>query len=423
MTTSSDPRDLVVMVGFGQYLLGQLSRSAAPGSIIVVEDPDIIDKREVRIKLQDLPVVGELVPGAYFHPEDDLAFADAIDGSRVRAVVPGLEYGVRTAAALAERWGLPGAGPVAAAALSDKLELRRLTSHLPMSSLDWREAFGPEDAAAALRDTGGRVVLKPANRHASLGVQILEGPTGLDQAWERTLNALDDLMLPNRSLPWRYVVEEFVEGTEFSTEALVVDGRVTFLNITLKEKATGPYPVELGHTVPAPVETALHERFAEAVAAMVDAISMGHGIVHAEWLVSDRGLVLVECAGRIPGDAIVTLIDVAYGFDLTASMMDVLAGADPQLPRVAQAGTAVRFITSRPGTVASVMGVHEVRDHVGVLDVGITCSPGTEVGDLRSSWDRVGHILTMGLTATVAAERAERALGSIVISLKGHQDV
>lgn len=402
----------VVLIGFGKILLTRLDELLPAGSVVVVEDPDVIRKRSVEQEVGRLACVGALLPAPYHQSLECVDAAVSHLGDRaVEAVLPGLEYGVRAAAALAARLGLPGATPAAAACLTDKLRLREAAAAGGLRSPEWTEVFGPGDVRRFAR--GRPVVLKPANRHASLGVQRLAAGDDVDAAWDATVQARDDVMLPDRALRWRYLAERRLDGREYSAEALVARGELLFLNVTEKLTAAGRHPVELGHVVPAGLPGAVQARFERAMGALTRAVGFRDGILHAEWMLDADGPVLIECAGRIPGDSIVDLIEAAYGCDLVGALVAVLSGRRPALPRRAKAATAIRFLTAAPGRVCAVDGVERARATPGVMRAAVTVAAGDEVAELRSSWDRVGEVIAVGRTPAEAQARAGAAVAAV----------
>ncbi|MGW8351852.1 ATP-grasp domain-containing protein [Streptomyces wedmorensis] len=410
------PAGRVVMVGFGKLLLNQMDQFLPENSVVVVEDPDIIRKREVHEAAATLRCVGSVVAAPY---HQDLALVAAVEehlaGEPVALVIAGLEYGVYGAAVLAERWGRPGAGVKAAAALTDKLELRAAAQAGGVRNPEWTEVHGPADAEEFA--AGGPVVLKPANRHASLGVQLLKPGDDIAGAWELTVAARDDLMLPDRELSWRYMAERRLYGHEYSVEVLVRGGEIVFLNVTDKLTAGGRYPVELGHVVPAGLPDDVRRGFEDAMARFVAAIGYDTGILHAEWMLGEEGPVLIECAGRVPGDSITFLLDAAYGGNVIRTLVELLAGGGPKLPSGALMGAAIRFLTAPVGTVREVTGVEEVRQRTGVLRAAVTVAPGDRVTELRSSWDRVGEIMVLGAGPAEARAAAEEAAEDVRVTV------
>jgi biotin carboxylase len=396
------------MVGFGTGLLAGLDAVLPPGSLVIVEDPDIAEVRDVRRRMAAFSCVAGLVEAPV---QDEDRAADLVTGWELpdlAAVIPGVEYGVVAAAALADHRGLPGAGLAAARLLRDKVELRAAADSAGLAQPRWREAW----SAADVRDFGaGPCVLKPANRQASVGVQLLDAADDRDLAWQRTVDAEEPLMRSRRGPAPRYIVEDRLHGHEVSAEALVSDGQIIFLNVTDKTVLPGRYPVELGHLVRAPASPGV----SAAMRALVAATGFGSGTLHAEWMLSGGAPYLIECAGRMPGDEIVPLIDLAYGGSLAGDFVAVLSGRRPARPAAPAGGAAVRFLTASPGLVTGIEGAGAARAVPGVTDVRVSVVPGDTIGVLRSSWDRAGRVIAAAPTPGQASRAAADAVGAITI--------
>ncbi|WP_244871675.1 GNAT family N-acetyltransferase [Catellatospora sp. TT07R-123] len=400
-------------MGFGIALLPGVERALPPGRLIIVDDPDVIAARGLREKVDAYPCIAELVEA----PIQDEAAALEIMGAlalpdELGAIIPGQEYGVVGAAALAHLRGMPGAGLEAARNLRDKTRLRRAAARRAVAQPAWQEVTGPDDIRAFGR---AEFVLKPANRQASVGVQLLGAGDDVDAAWQRTVDADEPLMRAPRGFRPRYLVEERLHGPELSIEAIVRAGEVVFANITAKSVLPGRHPVELGHVMPAPLPAEVAERLETSLRAFVAAVGFGYGTLHSEWILVDGVPHLVECAGRLPGDELIPLLDLAYGGNIVGDLITVCSGTDPGRPARAARGAAVHFLTASPGLVTRVGGADAARAVAGVVDVRVTAAPGARVGQLLSSWDRLGRIIATGDTAEAAAGNAAAAVAAVGI--------
>lgn len=396
MTTPA-PDAQVVFVGYNAAYLRAIDGSVPSGSVVVIEEPDIIRKRELEDAAGRFDCLDRIVPASYQQSTEALDLAAELTAVRpVAAVVPGLEYAVPATAALAEKLGLPGATEQAAQALRDKVRLREVSGASGVRNPRWREVFGPEDILEFAGD--GPVVVKPANRQASVGVQLLDSVDAdtAARAWERTSSAAEYEQVPDRELAWRFLAEERLEGPEFSVEALVRDGEIIFQNVTAKTVIPGPYPVELGHLLPAPLDEDTQSAFGTAMRALVSATGYRTGILHAEWILTESGPTLVECAGRCPGDYLIDLNDLAYGTRIRLTLIDLLAGRPVTLPQAAERTSAIRFLAAEPGTVTEVTGVDAARALPGIRVVEVDVAAGDEVRPWASSWDRAGHVIATG---------------------------
>ncbi|MFI0967926.1 ATP-grasp domain-containing protein [Streptomyces sp. NPDC021080] len=415
--TAPDTDAQVLFVGYNAAYLRAIDGRIPGGSVVVIEEPDIIRKRELRDAAARFDCLDRIVPARYQQSAEALDLAVELSAARpVAAVVPALEYAVPAAAALAAKLGLPGAGERAAQALRDKVRLREAAAAGGVRNPRWREVHGPEDILGFAGT--GPVVVKPANRQASVGVQLLDSvdATTAAQAWERTSSAAEYEQVPDRPLQWRFLAEERLEGPEFSVEALVREGEVVFENITAKTVIPGPYPVELGHLLPAPLDPDTRTAFGTALRALIAAVGFGTGILHAEWILTESGPTLVECAGRCPGDHLIDLVDLAYDTTIRLTLIDLLAGRPVELPRTSSRTASIRFLAAGPGTVTGVAGQDSAKTLPGVRAVEVDVEAGQEVRPWASSWDRAGHVIATGPDADTAHRHVLDAVAAIRIA-------
>ncbi|KQV15421.1 MULTISPECIES: ATP-grasp domain-containing protein [unclassified Kitasatospora] len=325
--------------------------------------------------------------------EVDPAFAGRDDGwirptdALVRRLRPdgalaSSEIHVLAGAMAQEQHRLPGPGLDAAAVSRDKAQQRfrfaaaglAQPEHLKVPRLsaatDWASARLP-------------VVVKPLNRAGSDGVERIGSPAEWSDAVRR------------REAEGQLLVEEYIEGQEYSWEGLVADGRVCFGSLTRKLTTGAPDFVELAHF-------SGHERVdpglgraADALGqAVADAIRMRTGIMFVEFRTRGDDLVIMEVAVRAPGDHCMDAMSIAYGVDLFGEVLNLAVGSAfrpaPELePRYS--GSCF-LVADRPGVLESA-GETEWAAWPGVVRSGVDARPGTPVGPPRSSADRLGWAL------------------------------
>jgi biotin carboxylase len=401
----------VLLIGYNEGVLSALDGVWPAGSVVVLEEPDLWEAKALAAKAKNHPSLGNVLFGRYQQDRQFLTVLDRV--GPVDAVAAGLEYAVVAAAEAAESMGLPGPGVDAARVLRDKLLLRERAAAAGMLGPSFQEVRSAKDLATFAR--GRDCVVKPAGRQASVGVLLLEAGDDPELAWTECSQADEGPQIAKREMDWRYLVEERLYGSELSTEALVRDGRIVFLNVTRKLVAPGRRPIELGHVVPGAVDELDH--WHRAAQALVDAVEYGTGLIHAEWIETDGGRYLIECASRPPGDKIMDLIDLAHGFNLSDTWLRLLAGETPRSLPAPGMGAAIRFLSPRPGRVEAVKGVPEALELPGVIRARVTCKPGDQLGELRSSWDRIGWVIAVGPDARTADARAAGAASSIAVEV------
>lgn len=409
----------IILVGFVAAL--QVMAEFLPAnSLIIVEEPDVVRKRDVRAKADESPVVRELIEWEYQLPGAADTLLAARPDLTASAVVPLVEYATPCAARLAERLGVPGAGLGAAELLRDKSLLRKVTRAAGVPNPASQEVSSPEQVAAFMAAHAGPVILKPANRQGAVGTQIVHDPSSVETAWAACVQHDEGIFVPDRERAVRMLVEECVVGHEYSVEMVVRDGSDLFVNVTDKVLYPGSRPVELGHVLPAAISPELAESLRESTLTVLRAVGFGSGVVHCEWIVRDGTPYLVECAGRFPGDGIIEMIERAYEEPIGQHYFSVMRGLEPPpMPRTAPQAAAVRFMQAAPGEILSIGGLDEARAIPGVVSCSIGPGVGDTVPELRSSWDRVGSAMVLAPTAGEAVRLAEKAIDQVHIVTTG----
>lgn len=406
----------IAMVGFSEGYLTAVDNELEPNSVVVLEEPDIVRKRDLAGKAQVLNCLAEIVPAQYQQTRNFLKAGYRAHQARgFQAVIPGHEYAVPGAAALAALLGLPGASEKAAVILRDKLRLREVTNRAGVRNPRWTEVRSPADIVDFAR--GGPVVVKPADRQASLGVHLLDhaGPAEVAEVWRSMTEAEEHELVPARRLLRRYLVEERMSGPEYSVEALVREREVIFENVTEKAVVPGTRPIEVGHLVPAPMSRPARGLLAQSMRTLIDATGFITGILHAEWILTADGPALVECAGRCPGDRVTDLIDLAYGMHMRTSLIELLSGGSPTMPGRACRAAAIRFLSAAPGRVLRVDGADLTSTLPGVQELHMNTTIGSVTKTWTSSWDRPGYVVVTGEDPGQAQARAIQAASSVHI--------
>lgn len=411
--------ETILIVGYVAGAADALAGLQPEGSVIWVEEPDVVRKRDVRAALARSPYVRALIEWEHGLPGKADEFYLRHRDLDLAAVIPLTEYGTPFAARLAERYGLPGAGATAAQLLRDKALLRQVSRAAGVANPDSAPVTGPLQVLAFMRDLGAPIVLKPANRQAAVGTRIIHDAADVDAAWADCIVQDEGVLVPDRPMPLRMLAERYVRGTEYSCEMLVRAGTGIWANVTGKQLFPGDRPIESGHVVPADLAAGPAERLIAQTRLVVDAVGFQDGIVHCEWIVAGDTPYLVECAGRLPGDGIVKLIARAYPMELLTAYFALLKGRPlPELPQRAAGAAAIRFLATPPGVVTEVRGVDAAAATAGVVECDISAAPGARSGGLHSSWDRAGDVMVVADSPAEALRIADTAAALVEIDLR-----
>ncbi|MFJ8113198.1 ATP-grasp domain-containing protein [Streptomyces sp. NPDC096132] len=303
------------------------------------------------------------------------------------------EFGLVPAAVAAQELGVRTPVPVdVATLLRSKSRMRDMLGGHPDLAVRSHRCFTYEEVVRAADDVGYPVIVKPDDAWGSLGVRRVDDATGLRTAFEES----DDIGCA-------VLVEEFLEGPEYSVEAFSHAGRHHVLAVTRKVKL--PNFVEIGHVVSG-VQSDGDSAVVRLVTRFLDIVGLTDGNSHTEVIVTPSGPRIVESHNRPGGDGIPYLVHLATGINLAELAVAVPLGlmeVPPPPPR--PTGAAVHFWVGEPGTVVTVPRVPDaVREQC--TEVTFTARPGQRVSEVLHSFDRLGFVMTRGATGEDAFARA-----------------
>ncbi len=338
-------------------------------------------------------------------PEQSAAWAlgRAADGEPFDVVLGVREMAQVAVADVAAALGVPGNPPHAVRRVRTKDACRAALADAGFAQPAWRVCAGAAEAADFLAATSGPWVVKPRDAMGSEGVSLITGPNQLPGALR---------LLPTED---PFLVEEFVDGPEFSVEGVFQGGAPTVLAVTAKEKLPPPYFVEVGHVLPAELPEETRRTIERHVIAALTALELRYGLFHVElWLAGD-GVVLGEVHVRNGGGWIHRLLPHAIpGLEMFGLVIDDALGRPRDgAPLVPVRGAATRFFTPPPGRLVSVTGWERVRAHPAVLYAELTVAPGDVIRPMESGEDRVGAVVVGADTAAEARELARELVASV----------
>lgn len=339
----------------------------------------------------------------------------------LQALIPGFEYMVDATAVVAERLGLRGLPPAAAACTRNKLSIREAVARRGLAGPAYMAVNAWADLEQAAAQVCFPAVLKPIDGSGSLMVRRVDNMHELRSAY-RSMQQ-QPLLDMGRTVGTHAMLESYVAGREFSIEGVVDPSGTRVIAVT--EKILGPEPhfVEMGHVVEAGISSEDRAALVAYIAEVVDAVGLTLGVFHAEARIGQSGPVLMEIAARLGGDRIYRLVELAKAVSLPALMIRSYCGEEHlphPSPHHSQQVAGVRFLTlGEAGHFESVQGVDQVRAMEGCQEVEIYYGPYTKIPAAVDFRGRIGHILFSAPNRPVLDERLQRASSALkFLSLK-----
>lgn len=349
-----------------------------------------------RAKLMDLYTVG-------VDPMADATCRDAVDAFEVVggqdfegtcAVVE--KYGINaivTAATdkplvmmarIAEKYGFPFYSVETALWSTDKFQMKHRFELGDVPHAQGR-------LISKVKETEGLVfpvIVKPRDNSGSRGVKLCRNAEELKANIEEALeNSKLDTVL----------VEEFIEGPEYSIEGLHYDGKSEVIQFTEKKTTEFPYNVELGHIQPANISEENKQNIREIVSKIGKALNFVNCPSHTELKINKRGIFVIETSPRLGGDYITsTLTPLSTGINLEDQLLHIALGepVDTKTGR-AEKASGVHFFCLPEGYVEKIdtNALEEAKNWPGIYSLNLKLKEGDEIHRIISSLNRYGEFI------------------------------
>lgn len=231
------------------------------------------------------------------------------------------------------------------------------------------------------------VIVKPRDNSGSRGVIYCNSTKELEKAMNEALqySKLDTVL-----------VEEFIEGQEYSIESLHYDGKSEVIQFTEKTTTPFPYNVELGHKQPANLSEEQKEEIRKIISNIAECMNFENCPSHTELKINERGIFIIETSPRLGGDYITsTLVPLSTGINIEDQLLNIALNnkVDLSTGRVNKA-SAVCFFNFPEGEVRYIdPKIYDTKKQNNVFSFDFKLTVGDKVNKITSSLNRYGQVI------------------------------
>ncbi|WP_260398969.1 ATP-grasp domain-containing protein [Peribacillus simplex] len=217
------------------------------------------------------------------------------------------------------------------------------------------------------------------------------------------------------------LIEEYVEGQEYSVECFSYRSTHTVIGITKKFVGEGPYFVETGHVFPAPVDLHLAELIEQGTCEILQRMDWCSGPAHLEVKIKDGKVFLVEFNGRLAGGMIPELIRYATGTDLLKEQLKGAAGIKPTVSTEIRMVAGIRhLVPDRKGSIS--VASNGIGSQIpGIKSWKLFVHEGELVEKAVNAYGRIGYIIAVGQSQAEVEEILQE--GEKELALKIQEEV
>ncbi len=339
--------------------------------------------------------------------------------ARAAASIPGL-VGVFTAgtdfsasvAWVAQELGLPGIPHEAALDASDKARMRaRLAaSGVPVPAYAYGTA-ADDPIVLANSVAPLPLVVKPVDNMGARGCRLARSEAELRVAWKDAVG---------HSRTGRAIVEEYLDGPEFSLDAVVYEGSVVLRGVADRIVVFEPFFVEMGHTMPTGFSQEIVDEVVKVFKDGIKALGIRDGAAKGDIKYTSKGAFVGEIAARLSGGYMSGwTYPYSSGVEATAEAIDIACGVEPVMASPTKnLVCSERAWISIPGTVATVHGLDDAKNMDGVRDLFQRAAEGDRVVFPANNVEKCGNIIAVAPDRIEADKIAESAARAVLLRLE-----
>lgn len=304
--------------------------------------------------------------------------------------------------------------------ISRETALKATNKHLMREAFEkgnapspWSECFEfAEDAWRQYNKTSTEeMILKPSRNSGSRGISKISKGLKKNEfvvLFERSKAESRDKTV---------MLEQFIDGPEFSVEIIIWQKKIHILTVTDKKTTGAPYFVELGHNQPSCYPESTVEIIKQAAYQGVIALELNNCAAHAEIKLHEGNAYIMEIGARLGGDFISTeLTRLSTGIDMVEAAVNVALGVVPDLTSTEpKYSVCIRYFCPMPGKVIGIENENILKNDPSVYSYDIYHREGEIVREVKSSLDRSGHVIVLGETPMQAIDHAEELINTVQI--------
>jgi biotin carboxylase len=219
------------------------------------------------------------------------------------------EPAMEISAEVRQAFGLPGLSPESTRLFRDKHRMRQALEAAGIRNPRYARASTLAEVIAGAQHVGYPLIIKPVDGAGSARTHRVAGRA-----------ALDHVMADYAAIP-EVILEEFIEGNEYTFDTLSAGGEILFHSIlryrpTMLESRSEEW-ISPQNMVLKDLSAPLYRRAYTLGAAVIKALGFDRGITHMEWFEkADGEVVFGEIAARPPGGLTGELINYCCDIDI-----------------------------------------------------------------------------------------------------------
>ncbi|WP_054956209.1 ATP-grasp domain-containing protein [Paenibacillus dakarensis] len=334
----------------------------------------------------------------------EIARLEDIDG----ICTTGTDVAVRSIGKVVEELGVSGLSYESAQLSSNKWKMKQAFMDFGVRTAKFVKVTNKEEAMNAFKSLTPPLMFKAVDGGGSKGIVKVTDPSKVEYAYE--------IVRKDTKLDF-FIIEEFIEGTEFGAQSFVYDDKIQFVMPHGDLVFYGDTGVPIGHSVPYELPEHVQQDLVFQLKQSVHALKLNNCAINADFILKDEKVYVLEIGARAGATCLPELISIFYGFDFYEQIIRAALHMNPKFPAQTLQPCACELLIS--GSEGEITGiVNGNAPHEDIIQISFDYNIGDKINKFRVGTDRIGQIIVKGTNINEAMKRLEEVKNNIHIQIK-----
>ena len=278
---------------------------------------------------------------------------------------------------------IEGISKIATSYVRDKYKMRLKFKELGIPTMNFLKVRNKSELKKFYDDCElGETILKPLSGAASEGIVKISSKEDIDSAWSWADDSTKELL-----------VEEFIDGTEYSAEGVFINGKHRLLAITKKYTTGDPHFIETTHVQPYNLSKKYYKKVELYVKIFFESLGIHMGSTHTEFKIFRDEVYIIEADTRYGGDRIWELLLLTKGISQQNTIFAGIAQKNADnFPVKFKIAASVFAMPKKGGNIYTSEQLTNLKKIKGFYRTDLD-SKYYPVRELKSSYERIGYVI------------------------------
>ncbi|PVE64385.1 ATP-grasp domain-containing protein [Priestia megaterium] len=303
----------------------------------------------------------------------------------------------------------------------NKKMARQKLNEAGVGEVQYRLVTSDSNLESQLQGMDFPLIVKPSNDSGSKNVYLCKNESEITTAIKHIVKSKKNIV--GQTIDSDILIEEFLDGPEFSIESVTANGQTTIIGITKKLVTPYPLSIEVGHDFPANLNTNEENEIKRLVEQSLAALDVDFAVTHTEVKLTEKGPRIVEVNARPGGDEIPHLVKAVTGVDLKALAFLVTLGKgidSIDLSSSTVPSASIRFLlANKEGKVY----FDEQFQSASIKEQKWYVNDGESVQRTESNFNRLGYFIVYGDEQSPSCSKADSVEKELSITIKNPLEI